>query len=265
MNSACLEARPWPRGRWWGVVALIFAAQLGLIFWLADTAPATRRAAAPSPALQLVGKGHAELLALEDPTLFALPHAQGFSGLAWLAAPKPPASFFGWSESPRWLSLAMPQFGTLFNRPLETNELIAPQNFTRPEPELTAPAVLTRAETTEQSVLRLEGGVAARRLLTPIVLPLQTNTEILTNSDVQVVIDAAGRVVSVPVLLSRSGNPEVDKEALRQALAARFEPVSVSGPARTNAADSAGQLTWGRMIFEWRTMLVPATNVPGGP
>ena len=36
MTSASVESRPWSRRRWWGMVALIFVVQLGLIFWLGE-------------------------------------------------------------------------------------------------------------------------------------------------------------------------------------------------------------------------------------
>jgi len=262
MNSVFLESRPWPRRRWCGMVTLVVTAQLGLIFWLGDTSPVTPRGAGPSPRLDLIGNSRTELFALEDPSLFALPHSRGFSGFAWLAAPNPPALLTNWSESPGWLPPATPGFSSLLTRRLEANESNEPHDFGRPEPESSAGTFLPQAEATQQSVLRLEGALAARRLLTPLVLPLQTNMDPLTNSEVQVVVDAGGRVVSVPVLLSKSGNLEADNSALRQALSARFEPVGAAGPPTTNAGDSPKKLTWGRMIFEWRTVLVPATNVP---
>ena len=262
MNPTCLESRPWPRRQWWGMVTLVLIAQLGLIFWLGDTSPVAPRAAGPSPRLDLIGDSRTELLALEDPSLFALPHSQGFSGLAWLAAPSPPVLFANWSESPGCLPPGIPGFNSLLDRRLEACESEEPHDFGRPEPESSPGNSLPHAEAAPQSVLRLEGALAARRLLTPLVLPIQTNTELLTNSEVQVVVDARGRVVSVPVLVSKSGNPEADNSALRQALSARFEPVTSAGPPSTKAGGSARELTWGRMIFEWCTVLVPATNVP---
>ena len=39
-------------------------------------------------AAELVATPPASLVALTDPTLFALPHPQGFAGLAWLKVPK---------------------------------------------------------------------------------------------------------------------------------------------------------------------------------
>ena len=80
MTTASVELRPWPLRRWGVTVALIFGVQLGLIFWLGSTAPIHPRPAAPAPTLRLTGQAFAELRALNDPTLFILPHPEGFSG-----------------------------------------------------------------------------------------------------------------------------------------------------------------------------------------
>jgi hypothetical protein len=82
MNGALAEPRAWARRRWWVVIALVFGAQLGLIFWLSERTPARPRPPAAAPALRLLtGPASVEWLALNDPTLFALPHLLNFSGL----------------------------------------------------------------------------------------------------------------------------------------------------------------------------------------
>src|SRR5215472_1820003 len=68
----------------WIAVALVFAAQVGVVFWLGNppaTAPAQRTAA---PMIHLGGKDWQELLSLEDPTLFVLPHRNNVSGAVWV-------------------------------------------------------------------------------------------------------------------------------------------------------------------------------------
>src|SRR5512144_1122612 len=81
--------RVWPGGRWWIVVLLVLAAHVGLILWLGDRGSVQPRATEPSPTLRLADAPGDELLALTDPTLFALPHRHGFSGAAWIAVPPP--------------------------------------------------------------------------------------------------------------------------------------------------------------------------------
>ncbi len=74
----------WSRRRWWGVVALVFAVQLALIFWLGETSPIRPHPAGPGFTLRLAGGAAAELLALRDPTLFVLPQPQAVPAPAWL-------------------------------------------------------------------------------------------------------------------------------------------------------------------------------------
>ena len=80
--------------------------------------------------------------------------------------------------------------------------------------------------------------MAGRRLVQPIELPPWPYQDLLTNSVVQMVVDAEGRPASVPVLLSSSGCPAADEYALEQAQAARFEPVS------RNAAGQQRRTRW---------------------
>ena len=72
--------------------------QLVLIFWLGEYKDISPRLVHPAPTLNLAADAEPELLALYDPTYFALPQKEGFAGLAWLN-PEPPAfPRFGWSE-----------------------------------------------------------------------------------------------------------------------------------------------------------------------
>ena len=97
MTAAPAEPRPWSLRRWWGLVALIFVVQLGLIFWLGNRNPIRPRPPARGAnASSLPRTASAELLALDDPTLFTLPHPQGFSGPAWRSAPQPEFRPFEW-------------------------------------------------------------------------------------------------------------------------------------------------------------------------
>ena len=87
-----------------------------------------------------------------------------------------------------------------------------------PRPSPTLPDLPPLALLQDQSVLQLEDGLAQRRLLTPLQLKPWSNPDILTNSVVQVVVDAEGRPVSL-TLLSGSGSAAADQYALEQAKA----------------------------------------------
>ncbi len=264
MTVAAMESQSWPRGKWWGIVALIFAAQLGLIFWLGDRDAIKVRPAASAPVIRLAGKGHADLLFLDDPTLFALPNRRGFSGLSWLTVPKLPTYFFTWSESPQWLSASPPHFRAMAGQSVETNATALPLTFSRPEPAVMTVKSLPTSGAMDHSTLRLEGGLASFKLKSPIALASQPAADLLASTEVQVVVDSAGRLMSLPVLLAKSGSVVADKEALRLAATASFEPLVIEGP-KPGAGRSSDKLTWGRMIFEWRTVPLPATNAASAP
>src|SRR5262249_53069430 len=109
MSRTTLPQGFWSAQKWVLVLAFVFVVQLGFIFWLSDKRPARRRVPMRAPAFRFASHASSELLSLGDPTLFALPHTQGFAGLAWLHKTGPGYHPFEWSEPPRWLSLR-PEF-----------------------------------------------------------------------------------------------------------------------------------------------------------
>jgi TonB family protein len=259
MTSALVEPRPWSRRRWWGMVGLIFGVQLALIFWLGETSLVRPRPTAPALTLKLAGSASAELLALHDPTLFALPRQKGMPVPTSLRTPRPEFHSFAWPELTNHPHLAIDQLGAAFNGFVETNSFDPLPLTAKLLPELTLPEPPALAISAPRSTLRLEWDQAPRRLLTPLELLAQEYPEILTNSVVQIVVDTEGRPVSA-TLLSGSGSKAADQQALEEANAARFEPLShnSAGAARSPAAS----LSWGRMIFHWHTLPLPLTNAP---
>src|SRR5437764_1020330 len=121
MSSVCDQPQAWRPGRWWLFIALVFGGQLALIFWLGDYSPIRPRPPAAAPVFHVAGRIPGELLALDDPTLFALPHRQSFSGAAWLRIPSLKFRSFDWSEPTNWLSLPALELGGVLNRFIETN------------------------------------------------------------------------------------------------------------------------------------------------
>jgi len=263
MTSALVEPRPWSPRRWWGMVALVFIVQLGLIFWLGSTVPIRPRPAAQDLTFRFAGTTAAELLALTDPTLFALPHQQNTAVPAWPKTPRPEYHFSQWPASTNQFLPALGHAGSAFSRLVETNDFAALQLPARPHSTPTLPDLPPPAVSAGQSVLQLEGGLAGRRLLAPLELKSWPHPEILASSVVEVVVDAAGRPVSVR-LLSGSGSPAADQNALERAKAARFEPAD-RNQARAGAGPTA-QLNWGRMTFRWHTVPAqPAGNPAASP
>src|SRR5260370_3913146 len=159
------EPAPWPRRRWLGTLSLIFLVQLGLIFALSDRKPIHVLTPRRSPDLQLVTAPPAELVTLTDPTLFALPHAQGFAGLAWLKVPKLEFHSFAWSEPTNWLALDPNHLGATFNQFSETNLFSSLPVPTLPEADLSQPLFATPSNPRTGSTWRVEGDLARRRVL----------------------------------------------------------------------------------------------------
>jgi hypothetical protein len=259
-----LESPGWQRRRWWALITGVFLTQLAMIYWLGDHAiPKPRPIHAP-PTLRFTGPAWVEWLALQDPTLFALPHRESFSGLAWQISSPPDLKAADWPEPPRWLGPVVPQLGTLFNGLVEAGPAEA---YSAPTLPLTGVLVAEpdpRQFFPDHSTWRMEGELSARRLLTPFQLPSwsNTNTDILTNSIVQMVVDAEGWPVSL-TLLCPSGSREADQHALEAARTARFES-SASGDL-SPANLSPASWSWGQLTFYWHTTVPPATNSPAVP
>lgn len=265
MTAASGELGMWPKRQWWGVVTLVFIGQLMIIFWLGDREPIHPRVAVPGPKLHLIEGQSSELLALTDPTLFALPHPQGFSGLAWLRSPEPDFRPFAWSEPAHWLQLPASLFGaalgsfTVSNSP---NPLLA---LTQPEAELRVPQLQRVQDFPQNSTLRLTGDLAKRRLLSRIELPSWQWSVILTNTEIQMAIDAAGKPEFVTMLYPGSGYADADSNAYWQATRARFAPLNSRELEVTDPISQLkrGEVSWGEMIFEWHTEPLPSTNAAG--
>jgi hypothetical protein len=251
------EPQRWPANRWYGLIALVLAAQFVFIFWLGKPQPVVHRPPADlAPLLQLTGTGAVQVLAFNDPTLFALPHQESFSGSAWLTIPLQEFAPFVWSEPPRFLSLAKDELAADFESFMTTNQPEGLPAVEQPELTLKLPEVEESPSLPDRSRLRLTGALAGRRLLVSPTLPSWPSADILTNSVVQMLVDTDGKPVSA-TLLSKSGFSEADQHAVREAYRARFEPLNPGDPNNPLAG-----LTWGQLIFEWHTLPLPATNSP---
>jgi hypothetical protein len=247
--------------RWWALVLLALAAHLGLILWLGDRGIHPPRASVAAPALRLTDSGVDELLSLSDPTMFALPHRQAFSGPAWLVVTQHLQGFF-WSEPPGFLAQVTEPLISIFQQmPVRTPADFFPF-LDQPEPVLFLPAEAPLQPFVQSSALRVTGDLAGRRLLTPLELPPWTATDVLTNTVIQLRVDRDGIPVSA-VLLSRSGKQEADEYSLRKAAAARFEPLRSNEP--ESVLNPLTQLMWGQLVFTWHTLPMPATNGATAP
>ena len=233
---------------------LVLAAQLGLILWLGNRIPVTPAPRRPAPVIRTAGPDSAEQLALTDPTLFALPHAQGFSGLAWLNIPARAPQFYSWTNPSRWPDLPLDAPGAALHKFVASNQIDPLATTVLPPSELSLPRLPPMQVLPENSSLLLADELATRPLLTPCDLPSITTSNLLTNTVVRLIVDADGRPISC-ILLSRSGSAEADNKALSLSRSMRFAPSAEMG-----TADSSASLAWGEAIFTWHSLFDPLTN-----
>jgi hypothetical protein len=239
----------------WIAVALVFAAQLALLFWLGNP-PAEKSLPTPGqPVIHLAANDSRELLALQDPTLFVLPHRDNFSGAAWLKVPAENFTPTNWSESPRPLRLLPEQLGAVFAAFMQTNP---PPRY---QPEMDSGLVGVDSTPMEpilnHSELRIEGELARLRLLAPVRLPSQTNSDLLANTVVRLLVDARGNPFSLAVLVS-SGSRDADADAMTVAKGLRFAPLQAAALGTV----PSDKMIMGKLTFEWQTVPPPATNTP---
>jgi hypothetical protein len=273
MNSAAAESTPagraetgparwhpagesrWTYGRWLMLVTLIYAAHVILLFGFGARKQIPPRPVKNVPVLRLAADAN-EWFALNDPTLFALPHPRDFASAvrmqtdAWTNQPS-----FHWAEPPGWLPLPVQELGTVFSGFMHTNRFADIELQLKPPLKFSAPELPLEPVLAQTSTLLIQGDVARRPLLNPIEVPSLPYNDVIAPTKVQVVVDAAGHVVSSVVLpsdnsLEAAGHfDDADRRALELARAARFAP----GP----------DLSFGRLIFNWHTVPLVSTNEPG--
>jgi hypothetical protein len=230
------------------LATIFFLAQFGLVYFLGTKKPTVPRAVTNAPRFTLAAATD-EIIALGNPTLFALPHAHDFSAPVWMKIPLPDAPDFRWQEPPRLLALDPKNLGGALREYLQTNTAAeTPLNF-KPEPPVDFPAVTLEIFFPKQSAVQISGALASRKLLEPLALPILALPEVIAPSRVQLLVSPDGTVFSA-VLLESCGYADVikpDQLALQLANAAQFAP--------------ADRLMFGEMLFKWHTEPVP--HAPG--
>jgi hypothetical protein len=241
----------WPQSKLILFIVFALAAHIGFIFIFGTKKPVVPRAVTNAPQLQLADNS-SELVALDDPTLFALPHANDYATPFWQSPPAVQPPNFRWTEAPRYLTLTHQNLGATFIRFVQTNPPVPfVLNFQPPPPfaEFLTSAV---PPLPQNSTVQIAGDLAQRSLLKPILAPDLPYNDVIAPSRVQVLVDAAGSVIST-VLLPADNSADAlghwdfaDQRALTLARAARFT--------------AAPQLTFGELIFNWHTIPTTTTN-----
>ena len=205
MTAASVEPRPWPRRRWWGMVVLVFVVQLGLIFWLGDRTPIRPRPAAAALTLQLATAGIRRTAGAQRSHAVrpAAPAGVFRAGCGWVChdrnsapsiGPEPTALTFP------WLLTGSAPSSTAWSK---RTDLHLPQLPAQPEPAPTLPDLPPLAAVAGPIGPATGGWPGPAAAVTPLQLRSWPNPDLLTNSVVQVVVDAEGRPVSRHVALEQ--------------------------------------------------------------
>jgi TonB family protein len=230
---------------------------MGVLFAVRDRRLIMSPPAVHLPSLSLSPES-TELWTVTDPTLFALPRRESFSGEAWLNTAPLELHTKDTPGEPRFLQLATQELAGTFRTFVRTKMPVPFQTLVMPEPILFGPALPVAEPVPARSTLRLEGNLVDRRVLTRFELPAW-NADLLSNSVVQLAVDGRGITLSA-TLLQSSGYKAADDLALELGRTARFAPIDPIGPARPRKV--ATELTLGTLVFEWRAAPVPLTNSP---
>lgn len=244
------DNKGWSRQRLIFFIVFALAAHVALVFIFGTRKDVIPRPVANVPQFQFVNRS-SESIALDDPTLFALPHTNDFGSPVWMKTPAITPPSFSWTEPPRYLPLAgiltSETLGTAFIQFMQTN--LPPQvamNL-KPDPQFSVPESSDSPILPQSSTLQITGALANRPLLNHLNLPAQPYNDVIPPSKVQALVNASGDVLSV-VLLDSSTVDAADQQAMSLARTLRFAP--------------APQITLGTIVFNWHTVPLNTTNAP---
>jgi hypothetical protein len=243
----------WSRRKIYFFIVVAFLVHLAVVLILGTQKPIVPRAVGRVPQLQMADSA-SELIALDDPTLFALPHANDFVSAVWQRPPDITLPAFGWTGPTNLLAVTAEKLGGEFNEFMRTNPVAGlPLNF-KPEPKFSESDLAVEPALPQSSTLRITGPLASRRRLQTVTVPSLAINDVIAPTRVQVLVAKSGDVVSAVVLPSDdplemdsqlAGAAVANQRALELARQLRFAP--------------APELMLGRLIFTWHT--VP-TNTP---
>ena len=281
MNPAPAEppVPRWTRAHWLAAIAIVFALHVTLVFIFGSHKPVAPKPVRNAPSLALTGESADDLLGLNNATLFALPDRDGFSGLMWTPMLLP-FHLRDWTEDPHWLadtnSLPANELGAAFSRFVQTNHFAKASFAFNQSPPLVVPIIDSQSILAQGSTLQVEGEIAHRPWLNPVPLPSWPGSDVIAPSAVQVLVDAAGNVVSATLLPpvnswepsavrdtvepSAARDLDADARAVEIARNARFAPLSPH--AGSLGSQPLTHLAVGQLVFNWQSVPLVATNGP---
>jgi hypothetical protein len=247
-------------GFWlWGFVFL-FLIHAFAIFWFSSRTAVEPLWEKPTAFLYLPSNPDAErrigsVTALYDPTLFALPHADSFSGRGWRNPELEIPKLTNWFETPEWLALSVDQLGGSLNDYMTTNRLSDSQLLAALRATRSPPVRISDAPVFTRTMIQLEGQFAARKLLHVPELPAAEYADVLRPTVVRVSVNGDG-IVEAASIAGESGSKAADAEALMVARQLMF----ALAPVRDARARQMSPPAIGSVVFTWN--IVPTTNAP---
>ncbi|HMJ90071.1 MAG TPA: energy transducer TonB [Candidatus Acidoferrum sp.] len=246
------------RWRWFWGLLFIFIAHAAAVFWFGERVKPPAMVEKTQPLLYIATDEattrRLSELSAADPTLFALPSERGFSGEAWLKFTSADMSLTNWSAPPSWLPLDVNELGSTLalyagtNR-VSTAALLDGLRGTAPfELRVSSPPISV------YSSFVIEGSLRSRKLSWTATLPFVTNSELVTNSVVELSVNGDGVVESV-MLAGECGVKSMDERALSAARQFSFEPLDLARTKREAATPQRG-----RVVFTWHVVSPALTN-----
>jgi len=250
-------------------VLIVFAAQLGVLFWLGRV-PFAVRAQPKSVPLRLMpeivltpdsGPG----AAFSDPTLFSRPNRRGFSGTAWRRFSEVEHQLIDWNETPRLLENQPAPLGAAFREALP-DHLAFVTDLPAKRPARSMAVEPPRLAVRATSELELRGSLAKRPVVRSVSVPAMPHDEALRRTRVRIGVNTDGYVVSATVEDRLAKGDAFQAAAGRRALellrGIRFEPAKRT---RFDRPDRPGVLEWGEALFHWRTIAPPKPSAAPTP
>jgi hypothetical protein len=255
--------RSWSFYKWAAIIAVIFGLQAGLILWLAARRPPPPVPVRPGLAIAGAVDPFAEIPGAINPNLQPATQPGAFPGGVSFDDSEVTNVPADWSGQPKALLLRplKPLDADLTNAP-RASLSTAVSFVARPQPHSDLMNIFPPADAAAESTFTLQGPLAARTLLSPPKLRSFSWDQALSNSLVQIDVDAEGRVCDPPVLEpgGSSGLPEADDYALSVAQQLRFQPLPGAGARSTPG--SPPSLTWGTLAIHWLTLPPPPPAAP---
>ena len=249
-----------PGGTWRGkklvlLIALALLIHLGLIWFFGTKTQIIPRLVSHVPSLQLANDEN-PMIALQNPTLFALPNRKDFSSVSWSKLPAINETNFQWTESPRWLAPETNHPEATFGEFAPVAAQLELAEEVKPPAAVTGTPAQLGGSMPVGSSFKILGDLASRGLLSTVDLPSLPYDNVIPASRIQVLVDASGQIVSavlLPPTDSTEGMERFDKAdqlALEIARQLRFV--------------SARQLSVGEIDFCWRAVPVRLNQSPTG-